>query len=49
LLCPSKWVRVTENVGHGDPDYGEMDKEDALLCNEMAISFINYFYRKTIT
>jgi hypothetical protein len=32
-----------DNIGHGSPDYSEYTIEDALLCNEMAISFINYF------
>ena len=36
----------SENVGHGAPKYAEISREDALLCNEMAISFINYFHRK---
>ena len=36
----------TENVGHGAPKFAEITREDALLCNEMAISFINYFHRK---
>lgn len=34
------------NVGHGSSSIGEFTVEDALLCNEMAISFINYFHRK---
>ncbi len=37
------------NVGHGSPDYGEFSIEDALLCNDMAISFINYFHKKSIS
>jgi hypothetical protein len=36
----------TENVGHGAPKFAEITREDALLCNEMAVSFINYFHRK---
>ena len=36
----------TENVGHGAPDVAPISKEDALLCLEMSISFINYFFRK---
>ena len=34
-----------ENIGHGSPEDGEHTVEDALLCNEMAISFINYFHK----
>ncbi|MEN6325750.1 MAG: hypothetical protein ABFD18_06050 [Syntrophomonas sp.] len=37
----------TKNVGHGSPDYADFNKDDALLCNEMAVSFINYFFRKS--
>jgi hypothetical protein len=37
----------TENVGHGAPNFADITREDALLCNEMAISFINYFHRKS--
>ncbi|WP_144427411.1 hypothetical protein [Nostoc piscinale] len=36
----------TENVAHGSPLTAELSNEDALLCNEMAISLINYFHRK---
>jgi hypothetical protein len=36
----------TENVGHGAPRFANITREDALLCNEMAVSFINYFHRK---
>lgn len=36
----------TENVGHGAPKFAEISREDALMCNEMAVSFINYFHRK---
>ena len=36
----------TENAGHGAPKFAEISREDALMCNEMAISFINYFHRK---
>lgn len=36
----------TENVGHGAPQFANISREDALLCNEMAVSFINYFHRK---
>jgi hypothetical protein len=36
-----------ENVGHGAPDFADITREDALLCNEMAVSFINYFHRKS--
>ena len=36
----------TQNVGHGAPDLAEVTAEDALLFNEMAISFINYLHRK---
>lgn len=40
--------RNTEpNVGHGAPEKGNLQLDDALLCFEMAISFINYFYRKS--
>ena len=56
-LCPTHILNAleqfyiyrnrTENVGHGAPDYAEITREDALLCNEMAISFINYFHRKS--
>jgi hypothetical protein len=35
------------NVGHGSPEKGNLQRDDALLCFEMAISFINYFYRKS--
>lgn len=34
-----------KNIGHGSPETGDYTVEDALLCNEMAISFINYFYK----
>jgi len=34
-----------KNIGHGSADYGNYTVEDALLCNEMAISFINYFFK----
>lgn len=34
------------NVAHGSPDRGNLQRDDALLCFEMAISFINYFHRK---
>lgn len=56
-LCPNHVAKAleqfyiyrnrTENVGHGAPQYAEITREDALLCNEMAISFINYFHRKS--
>ena len=36
----------TENIRHGTPNLGKLSVEDALLCNAMAISFINYFHRK---
>lgn len=35
-----------KNIGHGAPVYGDYSVEDALLCNDMAISFINYFHKK---
>lgn len=35
----------TDNIGHGSPDIAPISKEDALLCLEMSISFINYFHR----
>lgn len=35
----------TDNIGHGSPDIASISKEDALLCLEMSISFINYFHR----
>ena len=38
----------TENVGHGAPTFADITREDALLCSEMAVSFINYFHRKSI-
>lgn len=54
--CPSHIVEAleqfyiyrnrTENVGHGAPRFADITREDALLCNEMAVSFINYFHRK---
>ncbi len=34
------------NVGHGHPEKGNLQRNDALLCFQMAVSFINYFYRK---
>lgn len=33
-------------VGHGSPERGNLQRGDALLCFEMAVSFINYFHRK---
>ena len=36
----------TPNAGHGDPNVADLEQEDALLCLEIAISFINYFHRK---
>jgi hypothetical protein len=36
----------TDNIGHGSPNIAPISKEDALLCLEMSISFINYFHRK---
>lgn len=57
-LCPLNIIKAlenvyiyrsrTENVAHGSPYLGELSVEDALLCNAMAISFINYFHRKLI-
>jgi hypothetical protein len=38
----------TENVGHGAPTFAVITREEALLCNEMAVSFINFFHRKGI-
>lgn len=38
---------MTGNVGHGSAEIAEITKEDAKLCLEMAISFINYFHRKS--
>ena len=35
----------TENIGHGAPNLAKVSPEDALLFNEMAVSFINYFHR----
>jgi len=35
----------TENIGHGSPNLADVSVEDALLFNEMAISFVNYFHR----
>ena len=37
----------TPNVGHGSPELANVEKEEARLCFEMAVSYINYFYRKT--
>ena len=34
------------NVGHGPPEKGNLQYDDALLCFDMAVSFINYFHRK---
>jgi hypothetical protein len=58
-LCPAHIVTAlehfyiyrnrTENVGHGAPTFADITVEDALLCNEMAISFINYFHRRGST
>lgn len=55
-LCPAHIVESleqfyiyrnrTENVGHGAPTFADITREDALLCNEMAVSFINYFHRE---
>ncbi|MFL6603946.1 MAG: AbiJ-NTD4 domain-containing protein [Steroidobacteraceae bacterium] len=55
-LCPAHIVESleqfyiyrnrTENVGHGAPAFADISREDALLCSEMAVSFINYFHRK---
>jgi len=55
-LCPAHILEAleqfyiyrnrTENVGHGAPTFADISREDALLCNEMAVSFINYFHRK---
>ena len=55
-LCPPHIVQSldhfyiyrnrTENVGHGAPKFADITREDALLCNEMAVSYINYFHRK---
>jgi hypothetical protein len=55
-LCPGHIVESlerfyvyrsrTENVGHGAPKFADITREDALLCNEMAVSFINYFHRR---
>jgi hypothetical protein len=55
-LCPAHIVEAlerfyiyrsrTENVGHGAPKFANITREDALLCNEMAVSFINYFHRR---
>jgi len=55
-LCPANIINSLEqyyifrhrtpNVGHGDPNIADLAREDALLCLEMAISFINYFHRK---
>ncbi len=36
----------TGNVGHGSADVVELEKEDAVLCYRMAISFINYFNKR---
>jgi hypothetical protein len=57
-LCPTHIVESleqfyiyrnrTENVGHGAPTFANITREDALLCNEMAVSFINYFHRKSV-
>ncbi len=57
-LCPAHIVESlehfyiyrnrSENVGHGAPTFGIVTREDALLCNEMAVSFINYFHRKSV-
>lgn len=35
----------TENIGHGAPNLADVSVGDALLFNEMAISFVNYFHR----
>ena len=55
-LAPSRIINSLEqlyifrnsepNVGHGSPKKGNLQRDDALLCFEMAVSFINYFYRK---
>lgn len=36
-----------ENIGHGAPSLADVTSEDALLFNEMSISFINYIYRSS--
>lgn len=38
-----------KNIGHGAPEHGDYSVEDALLCNDMAVSFINYFFKKDRT
>lgn len=38
-----------DNVGHGSPREAKITTADALLCNRMAISFINYFYQISMT
>ena len=35
----------TPNIGHGNANYADVSGNEALLMNEMAISFINYFHR----
>jgi hypothetical protein len=39
----------TPNVGHGSVASADITESEALLINEMAASFINYFYRKRET
>ncbi|MFM2589717.1 AbiJ-NTD4 domain-containing protein [Vibrio sp. TBV020] len=34
-----------QNVGHGSPNLADVSANEALLFNEMAISFINYFHK----
>lgn len=55
-LCPDRILKSLKelyiyrnsekNVGHGSPHAAKLTAIDALLCNHMAISFINYFHRK---
>lgn len=37
----------TPNVGHGSATQSDVTENEALLINEMAASFINYFHRKS--
>jgi hypothetical protein len=38
----------TPNVGHGSSSSANLSENEALLINEMAVSFINYFFRLSV-
>lgn len=55
-ICPKNILNSLEqlyiyrnrmkNLVNEAPNYDDLTKDDARLCNQIAVSFINYFFRR---